>query len=90
MTRTLHILVSGKVQGVYFRAFAQEQAASLKLGGLARNVSDGKVEILAQGADDALEEFRARLRRGSPLSRVEHVEARWIDWEEEFPDFHIQ
>jgi acylphosphatase len=67
-------LVSGKVQGVFFRASAREQALKLGLSGHAINLADGRVEVVAEGAAEALEAMASWLRRGPPMARVERVE----------------
>lgn len=67
-------LVSGRVQGVFFRASTQRQARKLGLTGHAINLDDGSVEVLAFGTDDALESLFAWLHRGSPAARVDRVE----------------
>lgn len=66
-------LVSGKVQGVWFRASAREQALRLHLEGFARNLPDGSVEVVAVGGDQALESLEAWLWRGPPLAGVTDV-----------------
>lgn len=67
-------LGSGRVQGVSFRAATREQAERLGLRGHARNLADGRVEVLAIGSDEALERLAQWLRHGPPLARVERVE----------------
>lgn len=67
-------LVSGRVQGVAFRAHARAEALRLGLRGHARNLEDGRVDVLAMGDDDALEAFAAWLAKGPPLARVGGVE----------------
>ena len=66
-------LVSGKVQGVYFRHSARLEARRLGLGGIARNLPDGSVEVLAQGRAAAVEELRVWLQRGPAQARVDEV-----------------
>ncbi|MBA2077519.1 acylphosphatase [Rhodanobacter sp. PCA2] len=66
-------LVAGKVQGVFFRASAREEALQLGLTGHARNRADGSVEVLAQGEPGALAELERWLRHGPPLARVESL-----------------
>jgi len=90
MTPSLHATVTGKVQGVYFRAWVCDQAQSLDLTGWVRNLQDGKVEVLVQGAPDALEEFKKRLPQGSPLSRVDAVTVKTVDDEKHYADFQIR
>lgn len=64
----LHIIVSGRVQGVGFRAWTVREAARLRVTGIVRNLSDGTVEIVAEGSPDALERFCTRLEAGNGLS----------------------
>ncbi len=75
---SLRALVRGRVQGVWFRAFAQRRARELGLTGFARNLSDGvTVEVVAEGARPALEALLAALRLGPPGAFVERVDASW-------------
>lgn len=67
------IRVKGKVQGVFFRAWAIEQANELGLDGWVRNRHDGSVEAVAVGPAGKVEELIARCHRGSPPSRVDAV-----------------
>lgn len=67
----LHGFVSGKVQGVSFRQSAQEQADSLELDGWVRNLNDGRVEVLVEGAEAAVREMEAWLARGPAEARVD-------------------
>lgn len=67
-------VVSGKVQGVWFRASTRDQATALGLTGHARNLADGRVEVLACGSDEALDRLAAWLQHGPPLARVDRVE----------------
>lgn len=66
-------LVHGKVQGVWFRAGARAQAERLGLAGFARNLPDGRVEVLASGAASALAALQQWLQQGPAQARVEGV-----------------
>lgn len=81
MKECMHCLVSGRVQGVFFRASAQAEADRLGVTGWARNRSDGRVEVLACGERAALERFREWLGEGPSQARVDdvHVESRPFD-----------
>lgn len=68
---TKHYLISGRVQGVGFRAFTARQARELKLRGWVRNLPDGRVEAVAQGDAAAVAEFENRLKKGPPAGRVD-------------------
>ncbi|MGB5833473.1 MAG: acylphosphatase [Thiohalocapsa sp.] len=65
--------VTGHVQGVFFRASAREEALRLGLTGYARNLPDGRVEVLVCGGADAVGELREWLRRGPPQADVTGV-----------------
>ncbi|HJR74472.1 MAG TPA: acylphosphatase [Luteimonas sp.] len=66
--------VSGNVQGVFFRASAREQAMHLGLRGYARNLADGRVEVLAIGDVERVDVLARWLERGPPMARVDRVE----------------
>jgi acylphosphatase len=70
---TRHYRVSGKVQGVYFRHSTRLEAKRLSLRGTVRNLPDGSVAVLAQGAPAAIEALRLWLHRGPALARVDKV-----------------
>lgn len=70
----IYCIVSGRVQGVGFRASCQSVAAELGLRGWVRNRADGGVEVYAEGAHAALARFRAWLGQGPKLAHVDHVE----------------
>jgi acylphosphatase len=69
-----HFLISGRVQGVGFRWFAESAASREGLHGWARNRPDGSVEVMAEGDTEALERFERALRHGPPAARVDNVE----------------
>jgi acylphosphatase len=73
-------LVFGKVQGVYFRHSTRLEAKRLVIRGIARNLPDGSVEVLAQGGASAVEELRVWLQRGPAQARVDTV--REVDLDE--------
>ena len=66
-------LVKGRVQGVYFRHSTRLEAKRLNLRGLARNLPDGSVEVLAQGSTPAVEALHQWLKRGPAQARVDSV-----------------
>lgn len=67
------MIVSGRVQGVYFRAYTANYATALGIVGYARNLPDGTVEILAGGSVGALETLVAHVRRGPPQADVREL-----------------
>lgn len=66
--------VHGRVQGVWFRASTAEQARALGLSGHARNLDDGTVEVVAVGADAAVQALMAWLSKGPPMAEVSAVQ----------------
>lgn len=66
-------LVSGRVQGVWFRAATRERALRLGLAGSAKNLADGRVEVLAIGDEEAIDELARWLWQGPPLAKVTEV-----------------
>jgi len=66
-------IVSGRVQGVYFRASTRDKARELSIKGYARNLPDGRVEVLAVGTDAALEALAKWLWIGPPAAHVDNV-----------------
>lgn len=71
--RAVRYIVSGRVQGVFFRASTRDQARSLGLHGWVRNLPDGRVEVVASGDDAALSSLAAWLWQGPPSARVDAV-----------------
>ncbi|AMA51463.1 MULTISPECIES: acylphosphatase [Bacillus] len=67
------IVVNGRVQGVGFRYFVQMEADKRKLAGWVKNRDDGRVEILAEGPENALQSFLEAVKKGSPFSNVTDV-----------------
>ena len=72
-----HLLVSGRVQGVFYRASARSAAGKLGLRGWVRNLDDGRVEAWAEGPRADVESFIAWCRKGPPAARVGSVEVEW-------------
>lgn len=82
-----HIFVSGKVQGVFFRATTEEMAQILGVKGWVKNTEDGKVEVMVEGEKEKVEKLIEWLHRGPPLAKVEKVETKWEEYKGEFKDF---
>lgn len=70
---TLHVQVTGRVQGVGFRWFVRVSGRRLQLSGWVKNLPDGSVEVTASGSDDRLSEFRKLLARGPDGANVKAV-----------------
>ena len=74
-----HVRVSGRVQGVFFRAWTKQQAAELGVAGWVRNCDDGSVEAELSGEEAAVGDLIERLRDGPPSAAVSNVEVTKID-----------
>jgi acylphosphatase len=91
MERCVRAVVSGKVQGVYFRAFTLEEAARLNLSGWVRNLPSGEVETLICGPSVAVDLLLDWLATGSPHSRVDHITVEELNYPDPaFPGFTIR
>ena len=84
-----HVTVTGRVQGVFFRAWAREQAQALGVSGWVRNCPDGRVEAHIEGEQAAVEQLVQRLHRGPPSAQVEDVHL-WNVEPCDFDDFEVR
>ena len=89
MEKRLQVVVSGRVQGVWYRASTRSQAQSLGLVGEVWNRSDGRVEIVAEGLEGALRQLLVWCAEGPPGARVDDLESRWSSATGEFDEFKI-
>jgi len=90
--KSIHILVSGQVQGVFYRSFTKTAAEKLGITGWVKNLPDGRVEALATGNENKITKFIEELKRGPPASRVDNVEITEIqpsEIKEKYTDFRI-
>lgn len=88
--KRVRILVSGRVQGVFFRAYTKEEAEKRGIKGWVRNLPDGRVEALFEGEDKAVEEMIQWCHKGSPSAVVTKVEVIEEPFTGEFQDFQIR
>lgn len=89
----IHLKISGRVQGVFFRAHAQDKARQLGLKGWVRNTDAGDVEIVAQGEELKLAEFLDWCKKGPDSAEVIDVKAEWENFSskrEKYEDFQIR
>jgi len=87
---SVQAVVYGRVQGVFFRAFASRQAKRLGLSGYVRNLPDGAVEMQAEGERKKLEELIGCLKVGPPAAKVERVKTNWLEYTGSYSDFNIR
>ncbi len=83
------ILVTGKVQGVWFRDFVKKNADVLNINGRVKNNIDGTVEAVVEGEEEIINQLIDKIKIGSPLSKVENVKVNWQPILNKFNSFKI-
>ena len=89
MSRT-HLLISGRVQGVTFRANTKKKARRLNLKGWVRNTDNGKVEVVIEGEKDKIEKLIDWAWEGPSLAKVEDIDVEWQEEGQQFDDFKVK
>ena len=87
---SVHAIVYGYVQGVFFRAFVSRRAIELGLTGYVRNLPDEAVEVLAEGERKQLEKLISHLKVGPPAAKVERVVTNWSEYTGKYSSFSIR
>lgn len=90
MKKRAQIIVSGQVQGVFYRYWTKGQAEELGLSGFARNEPYGTVLIVVEGEEEAIKKLIDRCWNGPDQARVENVQVEWSDYEGRFDGFRVQ
>jgi len=90
MKKRIHVFISGRVQGVFFRYTSKELAEQLGVTGWIRNLPDGRVEAVIEGDEDKVEEMLEFFHKGPPLARVDKVEVIEEEYKGKFKDFRIR
>ena len=85
-----HIFVSGRVQGVFYRKHVQEMARNMRLAGWVRNVIDSRVEIVAEGEKEKVEQFLKECKEGSTFAKIQDIEIEYENYTGEFNDFEVR
>ncbi len=86
----LHVLIDGRVQGVFFRAYTRDEARARGLSGWVRNLPDGRVEALFEGEKPALTSMLAWCRQGPRYAYVDSVTEDWQPFRGDLEGFHIR
>ncbi len=84
-----HVLIKGKVQGVFYRVWTFKQAQSLGLAGWVKNLKDKKVEAVFEGPKEKVEEMIEKCKEGPRPSNVKHLKVSWEKASGEFSSFEI-
>lgn len=82
--------MTGRVQGVFFRATTREEAEKRGVTGWVKNLRDGRVEAVFEGEEEKVEEMVDFCHEGSRSANVENVEVEWEDHQDEFSNFEIR
>ena len=90
MKKHIHVLYSGRVQGVGFRFTAEESARQLGVVGWVKNLRDGRVELVAEGEEKILAQFLDDVRTGPMRNFIKDTEVTWGTATNEFQDFEIR
>lgn len=90
MNARVHLLISGKVQGVFFRASTRKVANEIGVTGWVRNVPNGMVEVVAEGRKNQLDRLIEFCKKGPEGAKVEDIEINWEKYKGEFKDFEIK
>lgn len=90
MKTRAHVIVSGRVQGVFFRAATKKEADRLGVKGWARNLPDGSVEAVFEGEEDVVNMLVDFVKHGSPRAKVSNVDLTWETYTGEFRAFSIR
>ena len=90
MNTRVHVFISGKVQGVFFRSSTKDRADELNLTGWVRNLADGRVEAVFEGEEGNVEKMAQWCRKGPEYARVNDVEVISEQYKGEFKEFALR
>ena len=90
MNIRVHVFISGKVQGVFFRSSTKDMAKKLGLFGWVRNLADGRVEAVFEGEKDAIEKMLEWCKVGPEYARVTGIEVIWEEFKGDFKEFLLR
>lgn len=90
MKKRLHLIIKGRVQGVFYRASTRDAAVKLGLKGWVRNMPDDSVEAVFEGHEKALSEVLLWCRNGPPGAYVSDIKEKWDEYTGEFDGFDIR
>ena len=84
-----HAIITGRVQGVWYRMETKQAADLNGVAGWVRNKRDGSVEAVFEGPEDAVRSTLAWCRKGPPLAKVDHIDVKWEPYTGEFDQFGV-
>lgn len=86
----IHLFISGRVQGVFYRQNAKNKAEKLKINGWVKNLEDGRIEAVFEGEKEKVEEMVEWAKRGPIIARVDNIEIIKEEYQDEFRNFEIR
>jgi len=90
MKKRIHAFYSGDVQGIGFRFTAMGLAGSSAVAGWVKNLSDGRVEVVAEGDEEKLIRFLEKIKTGSLQRYIKNIDLNWQDYRGEFKSFNVE
>ena len=90
MKKRVHLIISGKVQGVWYRSYTKDKAQKIGLTGWVRNLENGDVEAIFEGDEKGVEQMIIFCYSGSPLSKVDDIQTMYEEYIDEFQEFLIE
>lgn len=89
--KEVECIISGKVQGVFFRNYIKDKAHELGLVGFVQNMPEGSVEVLIQGEEEDIETLLEHIKKGPVFSNIRNIDITWADaLQDTFTDFTIE
>jgi acylphosphatase len=85
-----HVIITGRVQGVFFRGKTREKAKKHDINGWVRNLADGRVEAIFEGKKENVNKLISFAGKGPFGAKVRDLEIEWLDYTDEFKDFNIR
>ena len=87
--KAIHLRITGRVQGVFFRSTTKEKADELGITGWVKNCADGSVEVFAQGEDEKLKKFEEWCKHGPASAQVDSISKKILNEEMDTKDFTV-
>ena len=90
MKKRIECVVTGEVQGVFFRDFVRDAAEALGISGFVKNNPDGTVTAVGEGEEEKLKIFSENIKKGTEYSKITGIDVKWSEETDEFPAFEIR
>lgn len=85
-----HVIITGRVQGVYFRGHTRREAQKYGVNGWVRNLPDGRVEAIFEGEKEDVDRTIESIKMGPPHAKVTDLDLEWLNYDSKFDDFTIR